>query len=125
MNASSFAKVSTFFHNLGELADAREELSKYDQIIQFHILGEQTFLIRVCGGEVSSELGEIKDPDFLKVLKIKADAETVNELLDRRLTLGEALFGGKVEIYAFLVKGYVVAWLSKLFQTRGAKPSHE
>ena len=119
MDPSSFREVSSFFQNLGELADMREELSKYDQIIQFRISGEQPFHIRVCAGEIFSELGEITDPDFMQVLSIKTDAETINELLDKRQTLGEAIFRGKVEIYAFLVKGYVVAWLSKLFQKVG------
>lgn len=121
MGPSSFQKVSEFFSNLAGLADARQELSRYDQIIQFHILGEGPFLIRVSHGEVSSELGEVKNPDFLKVLTVKTDADTITELLERRRTLGEALFQGKVDIYGNIVKEYIIAWLSNFFRMTGLK----
>jgi len=119
MGPSSFQKVSDFFSNLAGLADARQELLRYDQIIQFHILGEGPFLIRVSQGKVSSELGEVKNHDFLKVLTVKTDAATITKLLERRWTLGEGLFQGKVDIHGNTVKGYIIAWLSKLLRTTG------
>ena len=68
MDANSFRKVFSFFQTLGDHEDMRGELSKYDQVIQFRISGEQPFLIRVRGGKVSSELDEIKDPGLTNCL---------------------------------------------------------
>lgn len=123
MGQDSFQRVAEFFGEVAGAADSQRELSRYDQIIQFHILNEQPFFIRVSGGKVSSQSGETGDRDFQKVLKIETDAATITALLERRRTLGEALFEGKVNIYGNAAKEHVIAWLSKLFRTGGIKNS--
>ena len=123
MGQGSFQKVAEFFGNIARSADSCRELSRYDQIIQFHVLNEQPFFIQVLQGKVSSESGETDNGDFQKVLKVETDAATLTELLERRRTLGEALFERKVDIYGNTAKEHVIAWLSKLFRTGGINNS--
>ena len=121
MSQNTFHAVSNFFTGLGESAAAQKELARYDQTILFHIGNEQPFCIRIAGGKVSPEIGGATDKiesvdDFLRLLLLKTDAETIAALMAGSVTLGETLLQGTVDIHGNIQKEYIIAWLSRLFQ---------
>ena len=118
MSEKIFDRVSRFFKDLSISSKAQKELRRYDQIIQFNITDEGLFFIRISNGEAIAERGEIEKFDFLNVLLIKTDTNTINALLEKDLTLGEALFQGKIDIYGNIVKEYIIAWLSQLLRIK-------
>ena len=65
---------------------------------------------------MTAEKGEVKDFDFVKVLLFEADTNTMSSLLEKEVTLGEALFQGTVDIHGNVKKEYIIAWLSKLLR---------
>lgn len=121
MSQNTFNAVSNFFTQLAESAATQNELARYDQIIQFHIDDEGPFCIRITGGKISPEIGRATDKiegvdDFLRLLLLRTDAETIAALMAGSMTLGEALLEGKADIYGNIQKEYIIAWLSRLFR---------
>jgi hypothetical protein len=121
VSQDTFNTVCNFFTQLGESGATQKELARYDQTIQFHIDDESPFCIRIAGGKISPEVGRATDKiesvdDFLGLLLLKADAETIAGLMAGSITLGETLLNGKVDIYGNIQKEYIIAWLSRLFR---------
>lgn len=118
MTKNIFERVRSLFEDLSKSPKTQKELSRFNQIIQFRIINEEPFFVRISDGGVTAERGEVEQFDFMDVLLVKTDTDAISALLERNLTLGEALFQGKIYIYGSIGKEYIIAWLSKMLRIR-------
>ncbi len=118
MAKNIFERVGSFFEDLSKSPKTQKELSHYNQIIQFKIINEEPFFVRIFNGGVTAERGEVEEFNPRDVLLVKTDTDAIKSLLEKNITLGEALFQGKVYIYGSIGKEYIIAWLSKLLRIK-------
>ncbi len=117
MTKNIFERIRSLFEDLSKSPKTQKELSRFNQIIQFKIINEEPFFVRIFDGGVTAERGEVEF-DFMDVLLVKTDTNAISAILEKSMTLGEALFEGKVYIYGSIGKEYIIAWLSKLLRIK-------
>ncbi len=116
MDSSCYEKVTFFFNQLSHSTKGRSDLGRCDQIIQFDLKDDESFQIEIKGGQVSLSKGIVQGLPLKGILLIKTDKETLSSLLEKKFTLGDAIYERKLWVYGNVLKGPSMAWLSKLLR---------
>ena len=117
LNESIVGRISRLFESIAASPSGKKELRRYDHAIQFDLSDAQPILIQIRNGDASVQRGSIENADFLTTLAIKTNMQTMHALIEKRMTLGEALLVGDAVAYGSTVKEYAIAWLSGLLRT--------
>ena len=117
LNENIIGSVAQRFERIAAAPAGKKELGRYEHTIAFDLSDADPILIHVRNGAASVDRGSIGAADILTTLVIKTDLQTLRALIDKRMTLGEALFLGKALAYGSTVKEYAIAWVSGLLRT--------
>ena len=105
-----FEKAQAFFEKARKLP----EIHEIDQTVQFRLSDDNIFYVRVEDGKISVSNGETT-PDFWNVLNIQTNKKTINDILDGRLTLGEAILEERLKVLE-MAKKPVIAWFGRIIR---------
>jgi hypothetical protein len=117
LNENIIGSVAQRFEGIASAPAGKKELGRYEHTIVFDLSDADAILIHVRSGAASVHRGSIGSTNILTTLVIKTDMQTLRALIEKRITLGEALFLGKAVAYGSTVKEYAIAWLSGLLRT--------
>jgi hypothetical protein len=111
-----FERVSLLCEKLNSTEKGHAALEKLDQIIQFEIKESEPFRMEVKDGHASVAKGALSGVPLQQNLLIRTDAPTLNSLLERKLSLGDAIYERKLWVYGNVLKGAEMAWFSQLLR---------
>jgi len=111
-----FETVSLLCEKLGRSAKGRAALEKLDQIVQFEVKDSEPFRMEVKDGHAFVAKGALVEVPLHQNLLIRTDTPTLNSLLEKKLSLGDAIYERKLWVYGNVLKGKEMAWFSQLLR---------
>jgi hypothetical protein len=89
MNDSLIEIAQDFFSHLQSLPKGREELSKFDQKVEFVVPDDKPFTLEVKGGAASVRHG-VSEPEDMKCIRLTAYKDVLVRLFTCRLRFTDA-----------------------------------
>ena len=110
-------KMNAFFDRLAETKQGQEAMAPYERTFQFLLNTGEAFIMEKKGGRFQFREGKIPNPDLLKeVTLIETDAQTLEDILNVRLSPSDAIEKGKFWTSGDMAVKPLNYWLLRLFK---------
>ena len=113
-----FEKLSLLCAKLNASPKGQAALKKLDQVIQFELKESEAFRVEVRNGRAAVAKGKAGDIPVEQNLLIRTDPATLNSMLERKLSFGDAIYERKLWVYGNVLKGPAMAWFSQLLKLK-------
>ncbi len=116
MKESLYERASQFFNGMEGSSRLREEIKKFDQVIQFDPKAGEPFYVQISRGRVKFGKGKKYPPDVEEGLYIIGDQESLDHLFKGEMSLAESIYHHKIQIPGYREKEPLMAKFSRLLR---------
>ncbi len=113
-----FERISVLWGKLNSSPKGQAALKNVDQVIHFELKESEAFHMEVKGGRAAIAKGKAASVPLEQNLLIRTDAATLNSMLERKLSLGDAIYERKLWVYGNVLKGPAIAWFFQLLRLK-------
>jgi len=110
-------QMAAFFKNLAETKEGKEAIAPFERTFQFLLNTGEAFIMEKKDYQFHFREGKIPNPDLLKeVTLIETDAQTLQDIMEVRLSPSEAIERGKFWTSSDMSAKPLNYWLLRLLK---------
>ncbi len=110
---STFRRVEGWISKVTRIPEGAANLRLFDLDIQFHIKGEDSFVLSLKDGSVSMRKGNLVKADPGNTVVVESDGSTINQLLDGRAKFLDEWRADRIYLVGELPRR---AWFSRMIR---------